>query len=89
MNTILKVLANPDWTLFVEFIDGLEGTFDVSPYLSDEAFEDLKSISEFMKIHNGGYFIEWACGADLSADTLRAKIKTSDHRSAHNLSVHR
>jgi len=89
MNTIINISPKPDWTLSVEFIDGLEGVFDVSPYLSDEAFESLKNISEFMKIHNGGYFVEWECGADLSADTLRAKTKATDNRSTRNLSVHR
>lgn len=29
----------------------------------------------FPKIHNGKYFIEWACGADLSADTIEAHWK--------------
>jgi len=27
-----------------------------------------------MKISNGGYFVEWQCGADLSADTIEAKM---------------
>jgi hypothetical protein len=26
-----------------------------------------------MKVSNGGYFIEWDCGADLSADTIEAR----------------
>ena len=30
---------------------------------------------EFKKIHNGRYFVEWACGADLSADTIEAHLK--------------
>lgn len=55
--------------------DGRIGEFDVSPYLVDEAFEDLNTISEFMKVTNGGYFIEWDCGADLSADTIEAHMK--------------
>ena len=49
------------------------GEFDVRPYLSYEAFEDLRHPSEFMKVFNGGYFVEWACGADLSADTIEAR----------------
>jgi hypothetical protein len=27
-----------------------------------------------MKIRNGGYFVKWECGADLSADTIEAKM---------------
>jgi len=31
---------------------------------------------EFEQIYNGGYFIEWDCGADLSADTIEARWQT-------------
>jgi hypothetical protein len=41
--------------------------------LSDEAFEELRDPEEFAKVTNGGYFVEWACGADLSADTIEAR----------------
>ena len=47
--------------------------FDVKPYLRYEVFEDLRDQSEFMKVSNGGYFVEWDCGADLSADTIEAR----------------
>ena len=30
-----------------------------------------------MQISNGGYFIEWDCGADLSVDTIEAKWRIS------------
>ena len=53
--------------------DGRVGRFDVSPYLQDEAFEALRDQNEFMKVVNGGYFVEWDCGADLSADTIEAR----------------
>ena len=62
-NCILSIIAE----------DGRIGEFDVSPYLQCEAFEDLQDQEEFLKIHNGGYFIEWDCGADLSADTIEAR----------------
>jgi hypothetical protein len=74
-NKIREIVPKPDWTLHVVFTDGTNGVFDVNPYLDDEAFEDLKDINEFMKVHNGGYYVEWECGADLSSDTLRAKMK--------------
>ena len=67
----IKVL--PDWTLQVSAEDGREGRFDVRPYLDYEIFRPLKDQSEFAKVSNGGYFIEWACGADLSADTIEAR----------------
>jgi len=75
MDDIRDIIPNPDLTLHIVFSDGVEGVFDVRPYLMEEAFELLKDAEEFMKVHNGGYFVEWECGADLSADTLRARMK--------------
>ena len=49
------------------------GFFDVSPYLDSEVFSRLKKGDNFKKIHNGRYYIEWECGADLSSDTIEAK----------------
>ena len=46
--------------------------------LKYEAFVDLKNADEFMKVFNGGYFVEWECGADLSADTIDAKMKIAE-----------
>lgn len=44
-----------------------------SPYLNSEAFVELKDNDNFIKIQNGKYFIEWDCGADLSADTIESE----------------
>jgi hypothetical protein len=71
---IEQVTPHSDWKFSVVAQDGRTGQFDVRPYLQLEAFEELNDISEFMKIKNGGYFVEWACGADLSADTIEAKM---------------
>lgn len=65
-------------TLKIVSDDGKLGTFDIKPYLKSEAFHPLKQISGFMKISNGGYFVEWKCGADLSADTIEAKMEVKN-----------
>lgn len=70
---IAELHPQPNWILSIVADDGRVGSFDVSPYLGYEAFEDLRDHSEFMKVVNGGYFIEWDCGADLSADTIEAR----------------
>lgn len=69
---IAKVYPLPNHVLSVVASDGRIGKFDLSPYLRFEAFEALCDPGEFAKIFNGGYFVEWACGADLSADTIEA-----------------
>jgi len=71
---IVEVKPISDYTLQIISDDGRNGIFDVSPYLKFEAFADLKNQDAFMKIMNGGYFVEWDCGADLSADTIEAHL---------------
>lgn len=69
---ISSVVANPDGTLRVVRDDGVAGAFDVRPYFELEAFEPLLEPAEFAQVRTGGYFVEWTCGADLSADTIEA-----------------
>lgn len=70
---IAELHPQPDWVLSIVSEDGRVGRFDVTPYLEYEAFEELRDHGEFLKVINGGYFVEWACGADLSADTIEAQ----------------
>ena len=75
---IAELHPQPDWVLSIVADDGRIGRFDVTPYLEDEAFEELRHHDEFMKVINGGYCIEWECGADLSADTIEVQWKVDD-----------
>jgi hypothetical protein len=70
---ISKIQPESNWMLSVSAEDGRTGTFDLTPYLEFEAFEALRDLNEFIKVSSRGYFVEWACGADLSADTIEAK----------------
>lgn len=70
---IAEIIPKENHLLYVRADDGRSGLFDVSPYLQSEAFAPLKKHEEFLRIHNGRYFVEWACGADLSADTIEAR----------------
>lgn len=71
---VLNIEVQPDFRLVITSSDGHCGMFDVTPYLDYEIFAPLKEPAEFAKVRNGGYFIEWECGADLSADTLEARM---------------
>jgi len=83
---IAEIKAQSNYILTIVADDGRIGDFDVSPYLQYEAFEELVSHDEFRQVTNGGYFVEWNCGADLSADTIEAhwKVKSviSNNQSA-------
>ncbi len=72
---IAKVEPEAKYKLRIVTEDGKQGIFDVAPYLEYEAFTSLKDENAFKKIMNGKYFIEWDCGADLSADTIEAHLK--------------
>ncbi|MEI7868051.1 MAG: DUF2442 domain-containing protein [Candidatus Methylumidiphilus sp.] len=70
---IKEVFPESKFVLNIIAEDGRRGVFDVTPYLQDEVFTPLTKQQEFMKVSNGGYFVEWECGADLSADTIEAR----------------
>jgi hypothetical protein len=74
---IAEVIPIDDYILFVETEEGITGVFDLKPYLSGEVFSPLRDHAEFSAVYNGGYFVEWPCGADLSADTIEAHLRTS------------
>ncbi len=70
---IAIVTPRENSALHVVAEDGRCGVFDVRPYLESPAFLQLKDRTEFSKVRNGGYYVEWPCGADLSADTIEAR----------------
>ncbi len=72
---IAQLTPQANFVLSIVTDDGRCGDFDVSPYLKYEAFATLQDLREFMKVTNGGYFVAWDCGADLSADTIEAQLK--------------
>ena len=74
---IFEVKPDKNYTLKITTEDGITGVFDVSPYLELEAFIELRKQDAFYKVMNGKYFVEWDCGADLSADTIEAYLKTT------------
>jgi hypothetical protein len=65
--------------------DGRVGSFDVSPFLRGPVFQPLRKREEFLEVFNGGYFIEWACGADLSADTIEARWRVLNNETQASL----
>jgi hypothetical protein len=86
---IAEIHPESNWLLSVISKDGRSGTFDIRPYLELEAFQALRDIKEFTKVSNGGYFVEWDCGADLSADTIEAKWRIQARKSdKHVISCH-
>ena len=76
---IVEIIPKENYILYIMADNGQTGLFDVRPYLESEAFAPLKEKGEFERIHNGNYFIEWECGADLSAETIQARWEIISH----------
>lgn len=69
---ILEVTPRNDGKLSILTEDGRRGVIDLRPYFQYPAFHPLRNPEEFVRVRNGRYFVEWPCGADLSADTIEA-----------------
>jgi hypothetical protein len=80
--TLRQVMPLDNHLLYIETSQGTEGVFDVKPFLAAEAFAPLQDSAEFAAVHNGGYFVEWPCGADLSADTITARMSSGSPKNA-------
>ena len=78
--TIVTVIPEENGILRIVTADGREGAFDVKPYFEYEAFEALKDNEEFKAVRHHGYYVDWLCGADRSADTLEAHMVWGDRR---------
>ncbi|SMN01477.1 hypothetical protein SPONN_2523 [uncultured Candidatus Thioglobus sp.] len=72
---IKTIQALDNFVLKITTKDGIDGLFDVKPYLQSEAFQSLKQEDNFSKVRNYDYYIEWENGADLSADTIGCSMK--------------
>ena len=66
----VNVIAKEDYTLLVEFDNGETKIFDVKPYLSYKAFEELKDIKKFNSVKITGLSVGWNNGADICPDEL-------------------
>jgi len=74
---IQNIIPKDNYILHITDENNQSGLFDVTPYLNSEVFSQLKEQDNFKRIYNGKYYIEWDCGADLSADTIEAKWEKS------------
>lgn len=86
---ILDVFAIDNFVLCVTSDDGAVGLVDIRPFLHSEAFAPLKDGDQSQRVQSGGYFVEWECGADLSADTIEAQWTPATPQMAQRLAQNR
>jgi hypothetical protein len=72
---VIKVEPKDDYTLHVWFENGVEGIFDVKPYLDCGVFQPLKDPKMFNTVKPFLGAIQWANEADLCRDTVYPESK--------------
>ena len=67
---IVKVTAQDDFTLILEFDNGETKIFDMCPYLDFGVFAELKDPIYFKKVQPFMGTVAWPNGQDVCPDTL-------------------
>ncbi|TNJ37147.1 DUF2442 domain-containing protein [Chlorobaculum thiosulfatiphilum] len=82
MDTIVKALPLDDHKIEIVTSSGIEGIFDVKPYLKGSAFKELEDQSYFRLVRPAHRGIMWPNEQDFSSDTIIWDIKHSQQSSA-------
>ncbi len=70
MDKILKAIPLEDHKIEILTSSGITGIFDVKPYLSGSAFQELMDESYFRLVRPVRYGIAWPHEQDFSSDTI-------------------
>lgn len=69
MIDVVRVVAKPDYTLFLEFENGEERIFDMDPLMNRKPFDQLKG-PLFMKATIDYGTVVWPGNIDIAPETL-------------------
>ena len=67
---VIKVTANEDYTLLVEFDNSETRRFDMSPYLEKGVFKKLKDRARFKAAYVAYGTVVWPEDLDIAPETL-------------------
>ncbi len=70
MDTIVKANPLDDYKIEILTSSGVEGVFDVKPYLKGTAFKELENQSYFRLVRPAHHGIMWPNEQDFSSDTI-------------------
>jgi hypothetical protein len=73
--SVIAVVPQDDYVLYVTFNNGESGTLDMKPYLDFGIFNRIKDYSSFEKVTVAFDTIEWKSGADLDPEFVYHKCK--------------
>lgn len=74
MISVCEISYQEPYKLKAKLSNGVEGIFDVSPYLEKGIFVPLKDINYFKRVEINFCGIAWPDGQDFSADTIEFEI---------------
>jgi len=67
---VIKVTANDNYLLLIEFKNGEKKIYDMNPLLNFGVFKELKDLSYFKQVRPFMGTISWPHGQDICPDTL-------------------
>lgn len=70
MKRVTTAVANDDFTLDLEFGDGIVRRFDAKPYLNKGIFTQLKELEYFKKVTVAYGTVHWRNEQDFAPETL-------------------
>ena len=73
--SVIKVVANRDFTLTVTFDNGEEGVLDVGPHLGFGVFERIADYEKFRTARVSFDTVEWDGGVDLDPEFVYANCR--------------
>ena len=68
--TVVKVIPQDDYKVFLEFDNGEKKFFNVKPYIKGSWFGKLNDKAYFSNVKVNGFNIEWSDGQDICPDDL-------------------
>jgi hypothetical protein len=70
MDTIIKATPLDDYKIQILTSSGIQGIFDVKPYMEGTVFKELTDQNYFRLVKPAHHGIRWPNDQDLSSDTI-------------------
>ena len=78
MDTIISAIPQDKFLIDIVTSSGVSGAFDVKPYFSGSAFDELQDESYFHLVRPAHHGIIWPNEQDFSSDTIVWDIQNSN-----------
>lgn len=89
MEKIIEAVPLDGYQVKVTTASGLQGIFDVKPYLHGSAFHELMDPAYFRRVVPTRYGISWPHEQDFSSDTIIYDIQTAQKAGSAGANPHR